>query len=55
MAQQSPPPGQGQGQQQHQSYAVIARRYIDAKAKPPGSLGLLEGWAVKLAALQVGV
>jgi nicotinate-nucleotide--dimethylbenzimidazole phosphoribosyltransferase len=33
-------------------YATLARRCIDAKAKPPGSLGLLEDWAVQIAALQ---
>lgn len=36
-------------QQQHykHSHSVLARRYLDAKAKPPGSLGVLEDWAVQ--------
>lgn len=30
----------------------MARACIDGKAKPPGSLGVLEDWAVRLATLQ---
>jgi nicotinate-nucleotide--dimethylbenzimidazole phosphoribosyltransferase len=31
---------------------AVARACIDGKAKPPGSLGTLEEWAVRLATLQ---
>ena len=35
-----------------QAWAEEAKAALDAKAKPPGSLGLLEEWAVRLCALQ---
>ncbi|GAB5032875.1 nicotinate-nucleotide-dimethylbenzimidazole phosphoribosyltransferase [Nannochloropsis oceanica] len=41
----SPPPPSA-------SWLLDARREIDAKAKPPGSLGLLEDWAVKISNIQ---
>ncbi|KAL4420502.1 hypothetical protein ABPG75_010158 [Micractinium tetrahymenae] len=37
---------------EHQLWLQRAQQAMDAKAKPPGSLGLLEEWAVRLCALQ---
>lgn len=34
------------------AWLLEARQEIDAKAKPPGSLGLLEDWAVKISDIQ---
>ncbi|KAF8073024.1 CYCB2-3 [Scenedesmus sp. PABB004] len=40
------------GDDGYDAAAAAARTALDAKAKPPGSLGGLEAWAVQLAALQ---